>query len=100
MSRRHETVVALRCTDRERATPQQSALASGIDDMADVLGDDKLLTPKQAAVALGFADPTLQAWRAAGVGPPYVSINGKCRGYRVGALRAWLRSHERGGKPE
>jgi predicted DNA-binding transcriptional regulator AlpA len=66
-----------------------------IDVVADFgkIGDDILLTEKEAAKIVSFSRHALRNWRIAdkGRGPKAVIINRSVR-YPAGALRAWLQS--------
>lgn len=53
-----------------------------------------LLTPKQAANALGISHRTLQSMRLSGAGPIYVKV-GRLVRYPVAKLEEWLQSHQR-----
>jgi predicted DNA-binding transcriptional regulator AlpA len=49
----------------------------------------KLLTTQQAAERIGFSAGTLENWRCAGEGPPYVKI-GRAVRYSVAGLERWI----------
>jgi hypothetical protein len=59
------------------------------------MGDDQIVSPRQAAGAIGVADSTLQLWRSRGEGPKPFVVNGKARGYTLRALREFIRQHEK-----
>lgn len=57
--------------------------------------NDELLNEIQAAELLGNMSPrTLQNWRCAKEGPPYLKVGGKVL-YRRSSLQAWLERCER-----
>jgi hypothetical protein len=115
MTTRHERIVAGRNGNgragpaplgRSRSEPGSAApdekLPEGVtssnraERLALLMGDDIILRTREAGAMLGVAVSTLEAWRAVGEGPPPVVINGRARGYRIGALREWVRRCERG----
>ena len=53
---------------------------------------DVALTPKEAALLLGFKVKSLANWRTAGRGPPFRKINGHVR-YMRSSLEAWINEH-------
>lgn len=53
-----------------------------------------LLTPIEAANALGISHRTLQSMRLSGVGPTYVKV-GRLVRYPLAKLEEWLCSHQR-----
>ena len=53
-----------------------------------------LLTPKQAANALGISHRTLQSMRLSGQGPTYVKV-GRLVRYPKARLEEWLLAHQR-----
>jgi hypothetical protein len=81
------------------ALPALSARATSESTrtLTALMGDDMIVRTCEAAAMLGVAVSTLEAWRSVGEGPPPVVINSRARGYRIGALRAWVRQRERGG---
>ncbi|MEK1888820.1 MAG: helix-turn-helix domain-containing protein [Phyllobacterium sp.] len=62
--------------------------------MPDELPEKLLLTPKDVAHMLSLSEKTLEAWRAKGMGPPFVKLGsgGKTSAirYPVDKLKAWL----------
>lgn len=50
-----------------------------------------LLTPEEAAAILRLSPRSLERWRYARNGPPYVRVMGSVR-YEAASLEAWLRS--------
>ena len=50
---------------------------------------DALLTEEEAAQLIGFSKRTLQAWRYAKIGPPFV-LAGRSVRYRRGTLLDWV----------
>ncbi|MEQ8827317.1 MAG: hypothetical protein RIC82_06025, partial [Parvibaculum sp.] len=57
---------------------------------ADVLGDDALFTPREAAGVLRKTTRTLERWRSDGKGPRVVFI-GRTPAYRLADLRRFIR---------
>ena len=53
-------------------------------------GAPRLLKPKEVADRLGVSQRTLERWRIAGEGPPYVSITRSTVRYTAEALDAFL----------
>lgn len=53
-----------------------------------------LLNVKAAAKLLGIAPRTLEVWRRAGHGPPFVRLGPRAIRYRHEAIEDWLRSRE------
>jgi hypothetical protein len=96
---RHKTaVVALHGNDRARPAPRKTAPqapASSVETVADLMGDDQIVSPRQAAQLIGVANATLQLWRSQGEGPRPFVVNGKTRGYTLRAIRTWIRDHEK-----
>lgn len=58
-----------------------------------LLGDDRLLSPGEAAQTLNRAPKTLAAWRSMGRGPRWRKIEGRI-GYRLADLRAFIGAGE------
>lgn len=48
-----------------------------------------VLRTKAAAEALGVSPPTLEHWRVAGSGPPFVRLGSRAIGYLKDDLLAW-----------
>ena len=48
------------------------------------------LTPREAAPILRVKGQTLKRWRAKGIGPAYVRLEGGRVRYRLSDLEAWL----------
>lgn len=92
---RRQTVVVLRGNGSTRPPTRQYPPTPGSETTADLMGDDQIISPRQAAQVIGVANSTLQLWRSRGEGPKPFVINGKTRGYRLGAVRAWIRDHEK-----
>jgi predicted DNA-binding transcriptional regulator AlpA len=92
-------VLAHRVADllAERVTAQMRGIAA--------LGDDAVLKPAEAAAALGKSEPTLELWRARGLGPKSLKLGVRSIGYQVGELRQYIRqrasleAHEDGSNP-
>ena len=57
-----------------------------------MMDDAALLSEKDAARLLSMSHRTLQAWRSAGLGPPYIKLGRSIR-YPKGELLAWIESH-------
>jgi predicted DNA-binding transcriptional regulator AlpA len=68
------------------------------DRVADLLridltaGDDMIVDTKAAARICGLSTRTLEKMRSDGEGPVAIRITGASVGYRLGALRDWLRA--------
>ena len=60
--------------------------------MGDDLPEKLLLTAREVAHMLSVSEKTLEAWRTAGRGPPYVRLTGTGRGvrYRLDGLKQWI----------
>ena len=58
------------------------------------LGDDALLTAREAADFLNKSGSTLEAWRSQGLGPRWIKTGPRGVGYRVADLKAYLRRGE------
>ena len=69
------------------------AVASRIK-IAIALGDDALLTSREAADFLNKSGSTLEIWRAKGFGPRWIRTGSRAVGYRIGDLKAYLRLGE------
>jgi hypothetical protein len=67
------------------------------ETMAVWMGDDLVVRNPDAAAALNVSPSTLEGWHAQGEGPPPVIIHGRRIGYRLAALKRWVREHEQGG---
>lgn len=62
----------------------------------DLMADDYLLTPEQAALRLQLDPDTLRNWRSQQKGPQFVKLGGRGQGsvrYRRADLRAWIEAH-------
>jgi len=57
----------------------------------------RLIDEKEAAQSLGLRVSTLQRWRWAGEGPPYVKF-GRAVRYDPEALREWIAANTVGGE--
>jgi predicted DNA-binding transcriptional regulator AlpA len=57
--------------------------------------DDLIFDTKQAAKMTGLSPRTLETLRVNGEGPVCIRLSGVSVGYRLGALRAWIRSRPR-----
>ena len=56
-----------------------------------------LLSSKEAAALIGFAEHTLRVWRSRGTGPAYIKVgNGRVK-YSRDAIQEWLDANTRGG---
>ncbi|MEY5098197.1 MAG: hypothetical protein RJA36_916 [Pseudomonadota bacterium] len=58
--------------------------------------NDKLLTPKEAAIQLRVSTATLEAWRATRKGPAWIKLGDSPRGpirYRQAALDEYLKQN-------
>jgi predicted DNA-binding transcriptional regulator AlpA len=60
-------------------------------------GDDLIFDTKAAARFCGLSERTLEKMRAEGDGPECIRLSGVSVGYRLGALRAWIKSRPRHG---
>jgi hypothetical protein len=49
-----------------------------------------ILSPTDAAIALGVTSGTLASWRRAGTGPAYIKLGYHTIGYRVADLETWV----------
>jgi len=58
--------------------------------------DDHLLRNSEAAAHIGVASKTLRNWRARGIAPPAVRLNGAVR-YRRSDLDRWVDARREGG---
>ena len=68
----------------------QAAPIGGAQEILDTSGDAVLITPAQAALALGISVGTLAVWRCTSRYPlSYVKI-GRSVKYRVGDIRKFL----------
>ena len=54
--------------------------------MGDDLPEKLLLTAREVAHMLSVSEKTLEAWRTAGKGPPYVRLTGTGRGSATGSM--------------
>jgi predicted DNA-binding transcriptional regulator AlpA len=62
-----------------------------------IAADDLIFDTKQAARMCGLSPRTLEAMRAASEGPECIRLSGVSVGYRLGAIRAWIKSRPRHG---
>ncbi len=53
----------------------------------------RLLTEGEVANVLGVRPKTVQAWRAAGEGPPHIKVGRKLIRYRPGDVAIWMQEH-------
>lgn len=60
-----------------------------------VASDDLIFDTRQAARMVGLSPRTLETMRASGEGPVCLRLSGVSIGYRLGALRAWIKSRPR-----
>lgn len=58
---------------------------------SDAHSSDEFLTTNQVAAHLGFASVTLEKWRNARMGPPFLRL-GRAIRYRRADLEQWLAS--------
>ena len=64
------------------------------DKMRDTnLSDDAIIDQAAVGELLNKSPRTIEIWRGKGIGPPFVKI-GRTVGYRLGAVREWLRTSE------
>ena len=59
----------------------------------------RLLTPIEAATALRLHHTTLEKWRAAGEGPPFLVIGRRNIRYDQADLAIWIKTSRRLGDP-
>ena len=57
-----------------------------------------ILSPIDAATALGVTSGTLASWRRKGTGPPYIKLGYHTIGYRVADLETWVQGRRVGGQ--
>jgi hypothetical protein len=74
-----------------------SAKAATAEHLTELMGDDLIVKPRDAAALLGFTVGALAQWYGEGMGPKPIVIRQKRVGYRLGALKAWIRLRERAG---
>ena len=55
----------------------------------------KLLTARQAGELLGVSPETLERWRGAGAGPPFIKLSGKYVRYQQQDLDAFIQASRR-----
>lgn len=55
----------------------------------EILGDDRLLSPREAAKTLNRAPKTLASWRSMGRGPRWRKLEGRIA-YRIADLRQFI----------
>ena len=53
----------------------------------------RLLSEGEVANVLGVKPKTVQAWRAAGSGPPFIRVGRRLIKYRPGDLSIWMQEH-------
>lgn len=53
----------------------------------------QLIRPAKVAEMLSVSQSTLEAWRAAGKGPPWVKVEGRIR-YDLDRVREYVRTRE------
>jgi predicted DNA-binding transcriptional regulator AlpA len=51
---------------------------------------DKIYRTQAAAERIGISASTMEKWRSAGIGPPFVRIGRRAIGYKESALDAFL----------
>jgi hypothetical protein len=80
----------MRTNTRRSAIPNGSLPNAGriIEDF-EFLSPSALLDDKQIGELVGCKPGTVKSWRARGLGPKFVYLNGKPRA-SVGAVRNWL----------
>jgi excisionase family DNA binding protein len=71
---------------RRRASPECAAV-----------DENKLLSRKELAAALGVSTRTVDRWIRDGEGPPATLLPGGRRRWRWGDVQAWLRERREGG---
>jgi excisionase family DNA binding protein len=59
--------------------------------------DNRLLSRKELAAALGVSTRTVDRWIREGTGPPATLLPGGRRRWRWGDVQAWLRERREGG---
>ena len=67
--------------------------ATTIPATAAQVSQKEYVTTKEAAVIIGLAKPTLDAMRAAGLGPVYVRVSPRRVVYPTDGLRAYMAAH-------
>lgn len=77
-----QSIVAFRAR-RSHRSPRELSMPTPTQDVA------ALLNEKEAARFLSMSYRTLQSWRSAGEGPPYLKLGRSIR-YRRGDLIAWV----------
>jgi hypothetical protein len=75
-------------------TPRLADAVASRIKIAMALGDDALLTSREAADFLNKSGSTLEIWRAKGFGPRWIRTGSRAVGYRIGDLKAYLRLGE------
>jgi len=55
-----------------------------------VLGDDSLMTPRQAAKELILSAKTIERWRSLGKGPKFVQLGTSRVAYRLADIRQFI----------
>ena len=61
----------------------------------DLFGDDRLLSPGEAAETLNRSQKTLASWRSQGRGPRWRKLEGRVA-YRIADLRAFIGAGQEG----
>lgn len=59
--------------------------------------DDRFWRPEDLAFTLSVTKDVLRQWREKGLGPRWVRIGRQIR-YDPGAVRDWIRKHEKGAR--
>lgn len=99
MNMRHEPSTAKDSNGAARAVGRprhNSVKTASAQNLTGLMGDDMIVKPGDAAAILGFTRGALDQWYAQGEGPRPIVIHSRRIGYRVAALRQWIREHERG----
>lgn len=58
-------------------------------------GEDRLLSEVEAAQLLGLSPHTLNRWRVARKGPPFIKIGARVVKYRLSDLTTWVESQRK-----
>ena len=61
---------------------------------ASAANEHELLAPPQAAAILKMSPLTLQQWRAAKYGPPFIRLSKRAVRYRRSDIEQWLRQQQ------
>ena len=76
--------------------PQRRYAQTMIDMQRELAGipkridDDALFSPREAAARLSISHRTLEAWRAKGKGPQFLTLPNRSVRYRGQHLREWM----------